>query len=131
MTTKTQQQTQARSTVPGLPRFDLDALFALQKANLETFFQAQKIAFDFVQTLTRRQAELAREAFARAEGLLRGFDPGKQPTGYVDEARAAIEKAVAEVRELADLGLRAQSEIVDLFVKRAAANLDEIRKAAA
>ncbi len=133
MTAKTQNQQNERrpSALPGAPQFDLEALFALQKANLETFFQAQKIAFDFLQALTRRQAELAKEAFARAEQLLKGFDPKKQPTTYVEEARAAIEKAMAEVRELTDLGFRAQNEIVDLFVKRAAANLDEMKKVAA
>ena len=128
MSAKTQQ---TQTPLPGLPRFDLEALFALQKANLETLFQAQKIVFDFTQTLTRRQAELLKGAFAQAEAYLKGFDPKKQPTSYVDEARAAIEKAMAEVKELTDLGIKAQNEIVDLFVKRAAANLDEIKKVAA
>lgn len=120
-----------QTALPSFPKFDLDAFVALQKANLETWFQAQKILFDYTQTLTKRQAELVNEMLAKAESFLKGVDVRKQPQAYVDEAKQAIEKAVAEAREAVDLGLKAQAEVVDLFVKRAAANLDEVRKFAA
>lgn len=125
MTAKTQ------TTVPTFPKFDLEALLALHKANLETWFQAQKILFDYTQTLTKRQIELVNEMFAKAEGFLKGVDAKKQPQAYVDEAKQAIEKAMAEAKEAVDLGLKAQAEVVELFVKRAAANLDEVKKFAA
>ena len=37
------------------------------------------------------------------------------------------EKAPADVKETVDLGIKAQSEVVDLFVKRATANFEEIK----
>jgi hypothetical protein len=115
-----------------LPKFDFDALVALQKANVETVIAAQKIFFDLYQTVAKRQVELAKEVYGKVEGSLKGgFDSKKEPGSYVDEAKAAIEKAVADAKETLDLGLKAQSEVVDLFVKRATANFDQVKSLAA
>ena len=43
--------------LPSLPKFDVAALVALQKANIETFVAAQKILFDLVQTVAKKQVE--------------------------------------------------------------------------
>ncbi len=121
----------AQTVSPVLPKFDLEALLRLQRENLETWFQAQKILFDFSTALGKRQAALFEEAIARAEELMKGLDPKKQPASYAEEAKAALEKAVGQIRETVDLGLKTQSQVVELLVKRAAANLDEMRKLAA
>lgn len=115
-----------------LPKFDFDAVVALQKANVETLIAAQKIVFDLYQTVAKRQAELVKEYYGKVEGSVKGgFDSKKQPAAYVDDAKAAIEKAVADAKETIDLGLKAQSEVVDLFVKRATANFDQVKSLAA
>ena len=63
--------------------------------------------------------------------MFKGFDAKKQPTVYADEMKAAVEKAMADVKETVDLGIKAQSEVVDLFVKRATANFEEMKAVAA
>jgi phasin family protein len=113
------------------PKFDYEAVASLYKANLETFVAAQRILFDFQQTVARRQVEMVKESFAKAETMLNGWDAQKQPQAYVDEAKAAIEKAIADVKETVDLGFKAQNEVVDLFVKRATANFDGAKRLAA
>jgi phasin family protein len=87
--------------------------------------------FDFSQTLAKRQVDLLKESFSKTESLLKGFDAKKQPQAYVEEAKAALEKAMADVKETMDLGMKAQHEVVDLFVKRATANFDEVKSLAA
>ncbi|HMR30836.1 MAG TPA: phasin family protein [Geminicoccaceae bacterium] len=115
-----------------MPKFDLDAWIALQKANVETVIAAQKIFFDLFQTVSKRQAELFKEMVGKVEGSVKGgFDSKKQPAAYVDEAKAAIEKAMADAKETMDLGLKAQAEVVDLLVKRATANFDQVKSLAA
>lgn len=113
------------------PKFDVESALALYKANIETVVAAQKVMFDFSQTMARRQVEIVKESFARAEQYMRGLDVKKQPQSYVDDARAAIEKAMADVKEAMDMGMRAQSEVVDLFVKRASANFEGAKTLAA
>ena len=119
-------------STPALPKFDLDALVALQKANLDTVVAAQNIMFDLAQTVAKRHADLVKDAFGKAETLFKGgYDAQKQPQAYVDEVKAVVEKAMADVKETVDLGFKAQSEVVDLFVKRATQNIEDVRGLAA
>jgi hypothetical protein len=115
-----------------MPKLDLDAVVALQRANIETFLAAQRILFDLAQTVAKRQSELFKDYMGKAEVAVKGgFDAKKQPTTYVDDAKAVIERAVADAKETLDLGLKAQSEVVDLFMKRATANFDHVKALAA
>jgi len=125
------EKVEAKVQAPAFPKVDVEALFALQRANLETLFQAHKLVFDLFETLTRRQAELVKEMMARAEDYMKGFDPARQPKAYVEDARAAIEKAMAEMKQAVELGLETQKKVVELFVQRASANLDEVKRIAA
>ena len=92
---------------------------------------AQKIMFDLVQTVAKKQVEMVKEAMAKTDLLFKGFDAKKQPAVYADEMKAAVEKAMADVKETVDLGIKAQSEVVDLLVKRATANFEEMKAVAA
>ncbi len=121
----------AKTASPSFPKFDVEAWMALHKANLETVVAAQKIVFDFWQTVAKRQVEMMKETLGKAEGFMKGFDAKKQPKEYVEEAKAVLEKAMADAKETLDLGMKAQAEVVDLFVKRATANLDEAKSLAA
>lgn len=123
--------TAAKTNSANFPKFDLDAWIALNKANLETLIAAQKIVFDFWQTVAKRQADMMKDSVGKFEGLFRAFDVKKQPKDYVEEAKSVIEKAMADAKETLDLGMKAQAEVVDLFVKRATANLDEAKSLAA
>ena len=113
------------------PKFDVDALMSLHRGNFETFVAVQKVWLDLAQTITRKNADLFRDYVGRAEGLAKGYDSQKQPQSYVDDMKAAVEKAVAEVKENVDLGMKAQSEVVDLVVKRANANIEGVKGLAA
>ncbi len=121
----------AKTASPAFPKFDLEGWVALHKANLETAVAAQKIIFDLWQTIAKRQVELAKESFARFDGFVKGFDAKKQPKEYVEDAKAVLEKAMADAKETLDLGMKAQAEVVDLLIKRATANLDEVKALAA
>jgi hypothetical protein len=74
---------------------------------------------------------MVKEMMTKSEAMLKGFDGKKQPVAYADEVKAVVEKAMADVKETVDLGIKAQSEVVDLFVKRATANFEELKAVAA
>ena len=122
----------AAAKLPTFPKFDLDALVALQKANIETMMAAQKIMIDFAQTLAGRNMAMGKESFAQVEAMLSGgLDTKKQPQAFVDEAKVSVEKVVANAKESVDLGVKAQKEVVDLLVARANANLEQVKTLAA
>jgi len=130
-TSKTIESGSATAMSKAMPGLDFDAIVSMHRANLETFVAAQRIMFDFAQTLTRRQAEIMKDSLGRADAMIKGFDAKKQPHAYMDDAKANFEKAMTEVKETMDLGIKAQNEVVDLFVKRATSSLEEAKKVAA
>lgn len=122
----------AKTAVPTFPKFDADAVLALYDANVETMLAVQKIVIDFGRTLAGRQVAYAKDAQAKIEAALKGgIDTGKQPQAYVDEAKAAVEKAVADAKETVELGLKAQNEVAGLVTKRMKANLSQATATAA
>ena len=121
----------SKTTFPKVPKFDMAALVALQKANIETLVAAQKILYDLVQTVAKKQAEYIKESFAKSEAMFKSFDAKKDPAAYAEELKAAMEKVMADAKKTVDLGVKAQSEVVDLFVKRATANFEDMKAVAA
>lgn len=113
-----------------LPKVDLDALFGLQKANLATAQEAQNVLLDAVQAIARTQYGWAEEAAAEVQAALNAKAP-KQPEAVLAEVRAAAEKAVAVAKESVDLGVMAQRRVADLFSRRVAANVEQIKVLAA
>ena len=114
-----------------MPKFNIDGFVAMQRANLDTMAAAQKIMLDLAQTFGQRQAEMARGALDRLEGMVKGFDGKKQPGAYVEEIKVAVEKAMVEAKETMDLGMKAQTEVVDLLVNRASKNFQDAKSLAA
>ena len=55
-----------------LPKFDLDALFAVQKANLATTHEAQTVLVDAVQAIAKVQQGRIEQAVADAKAVLEG-----------------------------------------------------------
>ena len=66
-----------------LPTFDVDALVALQRRNIEAFSTVQKMAADSVKVLTTRQAEIARGAIDEYVAAVGEFYDAKDPKAGV------------------------------------------------
>src|SRR5487761_2425971 len=62
-----------------LPGLDAESVMATQRKNLEAFTQANQLAVEGVQAVTRRQVEIAREAFEGASAALREFTLPSMP----------------------------------------------------
>ncbi len=121
-------------TFPKFPvaKFDFDALFALQKANVETMLQAQQVVIEAMQAAAKTQYGWMQESMESFQAAMNGkFDADKKPEAYLAEVKAAAEKVLSVAQTQVDLGMKAQAEAMDLLTKRAAANVDEAQKVAA
>jgi hypothetical protein len=112
-----------------LPKFDLDALFAVQKANLATTHEAQTVLVDAVQAIAKAQQGRIEQAVADAKAVLKGKRLSDAQT-VLAEVKAAIEKNTAVTKEVVDLTVAAQRRVVELFTQRAQANAAELKAAA-
>ena len=109
------------------PKFDLNGLVAMQKANVETVVQAQRVLTDAAQAMFKLQAGWLAETARQFQASVTKLDVTKGPDAVVAETRAAAERAIAVGRQQLDLGTRAQGEAVDLVAKRVAANVDQVK----
>jgi hypothetical protein len=118
-----------------LPEFkarsvDLDALFALQKANLAVAHEAQTVLVEAAQKIVKAQAHYVQDLLAQLKANLATKEPKKAQTVLAD-VQAAAEKAVAVGKSNVDLTLVAQRRVADLVSQRVQANINEFKALAA
>ena len=114
--------------------FDVDALMACQRRNIEALSQANQLAVEGVQAMARRQIEITRQAIDDASLLFRDL---VQPVSAEDRiaknteyAKQMLEKTVVHGREMTELAAKAGAEAADVLRKRASESLDELREMA-
>src|SRR3954454_7680336 len=78
--------------------FDVEAMWAAQRRNIEALSQANQFAMESVQAVARRQIELTRETFEGFSALLRDITQPVSPEDRIakntDFAKQMLEKGV-------------------------------------
>jgi phasin family protein len=114
-----------------LPTVDVEAVVAAQRKNIEALTQANQLAVEGVQAVARRQVEIARQAVEEYTSLLRELTtpvaPEDRLAKQVDVVKGAMEKGLANARELAELATKANTEAFNVINKRFTEGLDEVR----
>src|SRR5688572_13689859 len=114
-----------------LPTVDVEAVVASQRKNIEALTQANQLAVEGVQAVARRQVEIARQAVEEYTSLLRELStpvaPEDRLAKQVDVVKGAMEKGLANARELAELATKANTEAFNVINKRFTEGLDEVR----
>lgn len=115
--------------------FDVEAVWAAQRRNIEALSQANQAAVDGVQALARCQIEATRETFESFSAMWRDM---AQPSSTEDRVaknteymKKMIEKGVTRGREIATIATKAGSQAAEILHKRATDGLDEMRAFAA
>ena len=112
-----------------LPKLDLDALFAVQKANLAAAHEAQAVLVEAFQAIAKAQQGRVEQAVAEAKATLESKKLS-DPQAVLAEVKAAVEKNVAVSKEVVDLAVAAQRRVVELFTQRTQASVEELKAAA-
>lgn len=117
-----------------LPGVDLDSLVASQKKNLEALTTANRSAFEGLQAVAKRQAEILQETMNEAskavDQLSKAGSPPELAAKQAELAKGAFERALSNMRELADLVTKSNEQAVNTINSRIAASLDEIKEVA-
>ena len=111
--------------------FDVEAVWAAQRRNIEALSQANQAAVAGVQALAQRQIELTREAF---EGFSALWGELATPASTEDRiakntefVKQVLENGVKHGGEIATIAAKAGSEAAEILHKRTNEGLDEIR----
>ena len=113
-----------------LPKFDLDALFATQNANLATVHQAQNVLAEAAQAIAKVQYGYVEQAVAEAKAALATKELPK-PETVLANAKAGVEKTVAVAKEVVDLAVAAQQRAYKVLTQRGQASVEELKAVAA
>jgi hypothetical protein len=113
-----------------LPKFDLEAVFALQKANLAAAQEAQNVLLEAAQAVAKIQHGYVSDLVAQAEATLKAREP-KKPEAVIADVQASAQKAATVARQGVELGVAAQRRVAELVAKRVQANIDELKALAA
>ncbi len=106
-----------------LPGVDFAALVDRERKNIQALVEANRVAFEGWQRLGRRQAEIFQETMKKVVADAGQVDPMKR----ADLAKDGFEKALANMRELAEMGSKSQREAFEVVRKRIEENVEDIR----
>ena len=107
-----------------LPGVDFTAFVDRERKNIEALVKANRIAFEGWQRLVRRQAEMLEETMKKVVADAGQEDVKKK---RADLAKEGFEKALANMRELAEMTTQSQKEAFDVVRKRIEENVEGIR----
>src|ERR1700724_267885 len=91
--------------------FDVEAMMACQRRNIEALSQANQLAVEAVQAVARRQIEIARQSLEDMSALLRDLTQPASPEDRIAKntefAKQMLEKSVNHGREITLLATKA------------------------
>jgi phasin family protein len=116
------------------PGFNMEAIMAVQRKNVEAFTQANQLAIEGVQAFARRQAELARAAIEDAPVMFREFSqpgaPQEKMAKSAELAKLTFEKNLASAKELGELVTKANTDAFNVITKRVTESFSEMNELA-
>ena len=116
-----------------VPAFDLSALQETQKKNFEALINANKAALAGYQDVYKRQQQIFEATLADAKARMSDIQgqpmTAEAATASYDELKAAFDKALAEVKEVADLAQSANMKAFEILKARGEEVLAEMKAA--
>lgn len=113
---------------------DLESLIAGQKKNIDALNEANRVAVSGLQALAKRQGEMLTDAltaaYAASQQLGASKDSRELLAKQAEVARDALEKGLANVRQLAEMVSTSTNKAIDVIGKRAAEALQEVKSQA-
>jgi phasin family protein len=113
-----------------IPGVDLNKWAESQRENIKALQDANQTAVQGWQNLMTRQAEILRESLeawqqAVADGA--ASEPGEVAQKQLELGQKAFGKALSNMRELAEMAIKSQTEAADIIRKRVEQNLRDLQ----
>ena len=113
-----------------LPQVDTAALFEAQQKNMDALVAANKAAAAGYQDLFQKQVAIFEETVAAAQKQFKDADLSIDATNasaQTELAKAAFEKAIENMKELAETAQKANSEAYEIVSARVKDSIDELK----
>ena len=114
-----------------VPGVDVNAVIASQRRNLEALGEANKLAVEGLQAVAKRQTEIFRQMMEEAQQAMRDMmaagSPEDKASRQTEMMKEAFKRAIGNMRELAEMVSKSQTEAFDVINKRVTDSLDEVK----
>ena len=114
-----------------MPGVNMEQVVASQRRNLEALTAANTLAVQGFQAVTKRQAEILKQTLEQTSVAMREVmaagSPEDKAARQTELAKEAFERAIANMRELAEMVSKAQTEANEVITKRVTESLDEMK----
>jgi phasin family protein len=114
-----------------VPGIDMTSLIEARRNDLAALTQANKIAYEGMLELVRRQGEILRATMEEAQAAARETGKGTQSVALAGQLREfvgqAVQKALANMRELAEAAVKTQTEAFTIISKRVMQDVEEMK----
>ncbi len=115
------------------PGVDTTALIESQQRNIEAITKANQVAFAGVQAILQRQAEILSKTMGETAKAVQAFSKTGKPEDIwakqADLLKETYEHGLSDLRELTELGAKANSQAADLLSHRVTDGLNELKGA--
>ncbi len=112
---------------------DFNQLFSTSRRNMEAANAATQVVVESAQTISRRQAEVARanidNALKVSKDLMTSGTPETAISKQADLMKAFFENTLTNLREVSELVTKSSFEAFDVLNRRTAESMEEISKA--
>jgi phasin family protein len=114
-----------------VPGFDFEAMMGACRRNMETMAAVNQATFEAFQNLMRRQADIMRQGVEDATGIVNAVMSSPTPEEKVikqaEASKAAMEKCMANARDIAETVSQCHSRTMETVSNRMAEGLEELR----
>lgn len=114
---------------PAMP--DMDSFLQAHRRNMETLSAANRVALEGAQSVAKRHMEIVQQTMQEMTETIRQLSSSDTPqvraAKQAEMIKQAYERAVAHMRELADLIQRANGEALQMLNQRFAEAMDEVK----
>ena len=115
-----------------MPNMNMEAIMSSHRKNMETFAAVNQASMEAFNALARRQAEWFRQGIEEATSLMNAMmtadTPEEKMARHAEMSKSAVEKCVANAREIAETVTRTNCQAMETVGNRVNQNLDEIRE---
>ena len=110
---------------------EVETMFASQRRNVEAIMQANRLAFDGVQAVWRRQLDFVQEAVEGFTTHVGDLAPPFRPLNekfakHAEYSKQAFEKNLANACELTETATKVTTDAANIFNQRFCESLDEV-----
>lgn len=123
------QKNLAQLKIPGV---DPDQWVKVYEQNIEAVTQANQTFMSGMQAFAEKQAAMLQESFKTSEAAIKEAAEAGEPTdkvaSQVERAKAAYEKALADMNEISEIVTKTNAEAIEVINQRVNDSFAEVQK---